>query len=434
MTRINVRMYLAAASVAGVFMVCVAGGVLWALQPKQPSLDDLLHLSPIETDTRLFTGARDATTQQALSPYDSAVDFLAADKLTRIRTLLKYKDGSSEDIVWLAGGPGRVSSQKYYPVQSGETARRLEILDIFADDGTTVKDETVRWLSGRLKQHSEVLADGRKHIVDFAQDGVTYVGERFFAKKECCSDPKLISEKRWLSDADHTLSFEDNLLETGGRKRIWYGAMHLPLKVVTLPDDNSTNGAKAIVYYPGTTKVRLTAESDYTSTKVTYLREDGTREMAQTLTYSWLNIDYFDAAGTTRLRTLSFWRVVTVKGGVESVSYSPYQLTTFNGPSDDDEVERWYYYQNKLKSYRINHVTEGGVTYTLVEYRYDDNEKLEKVVYFGASQKIQDIVKEVLPEPGTNNPPHYAPPIFTEQPVVEDGLPIPPPQTGEHGM
>jgi hypothetical protein len=327
-----------------------------------------------------------------------------------------------------------ISSRSYFPPVTAQPGRRLHIARSFRAKGNfdEVVAEEIRRLDGTMAKQTNLLDDGRKHIVDYADDGITFVGEKWFAKPDCCMDPVLQSDMRWFADAKHTVAHANVLNGDGTHTITDFDISEHVLRLEQQPQYGSVPGTTIEAYYLGSYKLRYRAKCDYSSDHVEYLREDGTLSYTLSMSYGLVTIKYFDNTGKKQVLEQTWYRNTDTTDGVTKHTYvlSDVTLTDAEG--------------NKTRMLTVNHegrayheelydATINGVKYKEVDNFYSPDGTLSESRFWNTS----------VDHPYDKSEPHTAAEnlrvtvpvgVLAMRVQIDEDLPVPYPQRGEGGM
>lgn len=363
---------------------------------SQPTIGELLHVPATNTSHRLYPGAVDPKSGQPLSPIEFSIDHLSPEGVA-VRRQITYRNGTVEEISMQPDGKRPSSSMTFYKVQEGENVRRLRASRRYAADGVDVLFEDLRRLSGLRERSNVVGSDGLRTVIDYYEDGKTHLREQLIAPPVCClPDPVVLKDIRWRNDATHSVSYSNTLdKDTRRRTIVDLDARGNTLRWLETDGEGSIQNSKLEVFDPETLVLRIKGEGDYSSNKLTLLRDDGTVERTEAYGSYLLAINYFDATGTRLLREDRWFH--EEKDSVaddEKSHYWPYWILLKG--ADDKPTRRLYFQREKLNMDTYFDVTESGVTYNEKRLHYTDDGFLVKVEYVQKDAEDKDVVAKSI--------------------------------------
>jgi|AGTN01.1.fsa_nt_gi hypothetical protein len=404
-----------------------------------PSLGEALFVQPVPVTDRLYSGATDPKTGAPVSPYARATEILGAGGVPTAR-YLDYKDGSLEVIELSADGKRPKTSRLYWASAAGDESFHLKKVSIYADNGTDIVDQNVFREDGTRSEHSTMRITGRvmpsgtvlekkwKDVTAYHSDGVTIIGQQAWFKDEF-TDLVIVKEERWLPNPQHSRVYLNvyNVTSDTVKNRV-ITEFDENNRVLKHTEINISNHSVAKAYYPKTFKLRFEGSSDFTTNTVTFYREDGTKERLEVIGPSQIEITYFDTTGTKTIGKQAWWHeeVGLTAGDAKGIT-GLYMLYEFD--ASGEETRDIYWYQGKMRRDARNNFTVDGVTYKQVEWRFDDNENLNKVEFYLNARSEKPVkVEQHTPEEkiGAN----FVEPALLVLPPREPGLVIPIKQTG----
>jgi len=399
--------------------------------PQPVTLQAALNQPAPGLSFHLYSGAADPTTGKPVTITDHSVEAPGPQGSGVVTQYLTNKDRSTVDILTKPDGKSPALVQSYYPRPPGQIGRHPHVKTVYAKDKDLIVDQDARWISGYLQERSHTDESGVRSVVDFAEDGMTIVGEKWFEAPKCCDGPILKSEHRWRADRDHSLSHEDLLLDDGTRAIVDYDEHGRQTRIEHQPPQGIINGTTVVAYYPDG-RVRLDSKTDEHTDTALYYRPDGTLSHKALIDASATDIYYFDATGQKLVLRQYYWRYDTTVEGETTSKYVPYLVSEYDASGEQSRVfefrDGWVY------SDEHDNTTVDGVPYKEVDFNYaGEGETLSLVLMWQLEVKPPpDRRVEHTPAENIHSP--KAPADEMEPRVkLEDNLPIPPKQNGEHG-
>ncbi len=299
-------------------------------------------------------------------------------------SFLLRKDKTSRDTFYQSDGVGLVFEREYYPLLSNDDDRRIKALITYTADGKTKRSEiwwTVNGMRERVGHLLDVTTGRYEEMLLFPDSNA--------AQWSKVTDPniyannferKLIIEKRWSSNANHSLIYFDQLADDGTRDITTYDDNEIPVMAKHIGRWGKV-GTTVKFYFPGLAKVRLESVTDVNSTIVTCYRADGTVLYKQQLTSYSTSTMYFDSTGTKPVFEQSRWKNNVVENGKPVEDWPLWKITEFDGVLATREFA-WR--NSKLDTETLFNVTVDGVFWEKVirTYREDDG-TLQRVDMLG---------------------------------------------------
>jgi hypothetical protein len=347
-----------------------------------------------------------------------------------------FQDGSLKVLSQNADGSATISAQSYFPLEKGQdelSGRHSELSEKYGDDGKTVVDSTLLWYSGKTRQAMHVDLDGRKHVIVYAEDGVTELSERVYNKPVNMRTPAALkSEIRWLDNRQHTQFYSDEQNADGTRTIVDRDENGGKLWEATWANGDVVPGTIVEAYFPGTTKVRFHSQSELETDHVDYFREDGTLSARIAINHMTLSISYYDKTGTRLRLSQNFSRYDGPDFNLDKSSYSLSGVTEYD--ADGKEVREFSLYQEHISMMEQVGDTVNGVTYAKVVYFFGD-QGLSRVTYYKDPKNLDGGPDVVDLDPKFKK---VAPVVPTDERKLEfvfgdDMLPVPPVHISEHG-
>jgi len=208
----------------------------------------------------------------------------------------------------------------------------------------------------------------------------------------CLPDPVVLKDIRFRNDSAHSVSYSNTLDKESKRRTIVeLNARGDTLRRLETDGEGSIQKSRLEVFDPETLKLRIKGEGDYSSNKLTLLRDDGTVERKEEMGSYLLAIYYFDATGSKVVREDRWFHEEkdTVKDD-EKANYWPYWILLHDAKGKP--VRRLYFQRQKLNMDTSFDVTEGGITYHEKQLHYTDEGFLVKVDYVQKDAGDKDVV------------------------------------------
>ncbi|MDR3613194.1 MAG: hypothetical protein P4L53_06490 [Candidatus Obscuribacterales bacterium] len=347
-----------------------------------------------------------------------------------------FKDGSLEFLAQTADGSANISRQTFFPLAKGQDellGRHPELTEKYADDGKTVADSLLQWYSGKTRQSMHVDVDGRKHVIVYAEDGVTALSERVFNKAiNARTPPVLTGEKRWLNNPQHSLFYVDEQNQDGTRSIVDRDENGDKLWEAIWAKDDIVPGTIVDGYFPGTKKLRFHSESEPETDNVEYFRENGTLSAHVAINHMTLSIDYYDESGRRLRLSQNFARYDGPDFDLDKSSYSLTGVTEYG--ADGKETREFSLYKDHLSLFEKVDDTVNGVTYAKVAYFFGP-QGLSLVSYWKDPNNLNGGPDDVDRDPKFAK---VAPAVPADERTLQivfgdDMLPVPPVQVSEHG-
>jgi hypothetical protein len=288
------------------------------------------------------------------------------------------------------------------------------------------------WYEGKLEKVVHVDEAKRKHVLEFAEDGVTVLSEQWYQLPVNRSDfGYLISEEHWQVNAgQRTLSYSNFRHGDGTRTITTWDEHHNPLFEMSRDKYDSPAGTTTVIgYYPGTIKHRFEGVADANVDEVKFLDPNGTMYLDLEIASCTSSFTYYDRTGKNKTMIQTFLRDDVVENGVKKAIYTPMSITEFD--SDGKETTLYYFSDNKVDGYEKVGVTVNGIKYKKAFFFFLDG-KLSLVSHW-----VTDPDKPT-PDDVDKNPTFTVPIPEIEgkklQPLVQitDDLPVPPVPVPEH--
>ncbi|MDR3613196.1 MAG: hypothetical protein P4L53_06500 [Candidatus Obscuribacterales bacterium] len=426
-------------AIATVFVVAIVtvAGISQLLRSssdnKSTTLQQVLDLTQLPWQLRLFPGGVD-TSGKPLVSGDRAVEILRDDQTGVDSRYQTNKDKSTIDAHLQPDGRHQAESQSFYPTASDGDGRHPQALTKYQGAEEKVVDQDVRRVNGKRLQLTHVSADGAKSIIDYAEDGLTVVGETLFdPPPACCGEgPLLKSQQRWLADAQHSLVYSDITNKDGKRTKTKFDGDHQILWTMICQERQCyPSGTTVTGYYAGTHKPRFESKSDYYVDEAKYYRDNGTLWYDLKIMPSSNDITFYDATGTKPVLEQNFFRHdeigpdKAIKMTANSV-YEPYEIFEFD--ADGNPSNNFTLMGGKVGNVDVRNITISGVFYKEISFYFDrDTGQFNWGVLFpnGLDSRISVDKSNFTPPPLPRPSPDE---LKLSIPFTDDDLPVPPPQ------
>jgi len=348
---------------------------------------------------------------------------------------LQGTDLSLEKIVMQPDGQWVKTSDTYYPRRTKHSTEpwHPHVHTAYADDSALVVDQVTYWYEGgKPEKWLHVDEAKRRHVLEFAQDGLTVLSEQWYQLPfHRYDNGYLISEQHWqVNDGQTTLSYSNFRHDDGSRTITTWDEHHKPLVEMSRDKYDVVAGTKVIGYYPGTEKHRFEGEANANYDNVNFFRPDRTLSLNLAIASCTSEFTYYDSTGKNKTLTQTFMRNDVVENGVKKAIYSPIAVMEFD--ANGKETFEYFIQDNKVDSYEKVGVTVNGINYKKAYFSFVDG-KLDLVSHW-----VTDADKST-PDDVDKNPTFTFPmaEIAPEklQPLVQitDDLPVPPVEVPEHG-
>lgn len=387
---------------ASMLFLCVLVAYVWAVpgaQPTAPTLSEGLGMQISGMPTRLYSGALDSSFGQPVVAADQSWDVVQND--IKVGSFLVRKDGSSRDAFYRADGQGLSYVSEYYANDPITGARRVKGFILYAANGKVVRKEIWWRLDGTREKEGHLLdpTSGRYETLTIAPDGRTMLTSRITEPNPYANnyEPKLIIEKRWYTNARHTLSWVDSINDDGTREMTSYDENENPVmtKHVGL---YPPAGTIVKYFFPGTTKVRMEGEVQAGVTLIKRYRENGTVLYMSKMDTSMTSHIFLDEQGKP-LFEQTRWQYDDLR---PKGDWALSKLVEFD---DHAAVKRELVWNSrKIKTETLFNATVDGVFYEKVIRTYREDGTLEHVDMIGrkagkrsVDYTVADNIRAVVP-------------------------------------
>lgn len=273
-------------------------------------------------------------------------------------------------------------------------------------------------------QTDHVDATGLEHVVDFAEDGITFLREQLVKLVDCCQVvPDILGEFRWLNIPGHPLVYAN--IENADHSRTvsqWDEQRHL-LEMIQWGPGGIAAGSHGIGYYPGTHTVRFKSETDYSQTLVTYFRPDATKDYDLYLADYNVRVDNFDGTGTKTVVEKWIHRLVqtTGEGIANSVTYQLFQIDLMD--SAQAPAIEFHFANDKLTEVRKSNLELNGTHYAEIDYLFDAQQVFVKSKYWLTT--TNHLPDRIDSEPPPVDLRSLLTPTMLSIPEIDPDLPVP---------
>jgi hypothetical protein len=383
-----------------------------------PSLDlsTLLDIAKPAEQVRLFPAAQNRDFAMAedytIAGSEGLVSQQTADDGSTTYVTYRPDHTMKESLSWYRG--------------AGNGHGRLESETLYTADGVHASEQDKYRPDGSRQSKAQLLPDGDYQTIAYRQDGATPEDETLVGHGPDPYDdrPELLSEARWLDNGK--LGYTNTLNADSSRtvEQFDEGGNILSLTHLTA----YINGSTAIGYYPGTKTVRFQSSSTYFETTYNAYRPDGTLAMADEISGSAMQVDYYDPSGkfVTFEQEWSF-TPVEVNGVTGMQNFVLYSLTVMD--AQGQPKQEWFTnwgsrYVTEYDVYNVPLNTQPPrICKDLINFYNSTNGSLSDTSCPNASPPLPSGITD-QPDAAISQPPPV-PAAYSQPPVFVTAVPIP---------